>query len=633
MHVNGDRPRLVYVVTSALMVGKLPGQLRYLHERGFDVTIISPGGEGLDRMAAVDGVRTVEVPMAREISPLADAVSLWRLWRTLRALRPAITNVGTPKAGLLGGLAAWLNGVPCRVYTLRGLRFETTKGLKRRLLIGAERLSCALAHRVVCVSCSLCETAIETGLTRREKTVVFASGSSNGVDVERFAPTPETLRDAAALRRAIGIPAVAPVVGYVGRFTRDKGIPELVDAFLALGERFPDLRLLLVGRFEEEDPLPVATRRILETNPRVILAGHREQAHTGRAADRRRQDWPVGDVGPYYGVMDVFVLPSHREGFPNVVLEAHAAGKPVVAARATGVVDAIIDGETGLLFPVGDVVALTSCVARLLQDREMAHRLGRAGQIRAESEFRQERIWEALWQQYVALLQTRNARALRRGSRVHRAAKRVLDVAASATALTLLAPFLALVAAAIRVAIGRPILFRQTRPGYRARPFTLFKFRTLLETFDSEGNPLPDADRLTPLGKFLRRWSIDELPQLWNVLRGDMSLVGPRPLLMEYLGKYTPEQMRRHAVRPGLTGWAQLHGRQDLLFSRRLEMDCWYVDHWNVWLDLKLVWLTLLRLHKLSAVGATAGLEHTDDLGFAEVTRKRRKSATAVSIS
>jgi glycosyltransferase involved in cell wall biosynthesis len=456
MNVNANRPRLLNVVNSSLMVGKLPGQLQYLHERGFDVVVISPGGEGLDRMARLDGVRAIEMLMARRISVVRDVASLWRLVRVIGVLRPTITNVGTPKAGLLAGLAAWMNGVPCRVYTLRGLRFETTKGVKRRLLIYAERLACCFAHRVICVSHSVREKAIDTGLTTREKTVVFGSGSSNGVDVQRFAPTPHAMRQAAALRRDLGIPDGAPVLGYVGRLTRDKGIPELVEAFVRLRKEFPDLRLLLVGRFEDEDPLPPETRRLLETNVNVILPGHpRTRQRARQPAGRRREDWPVEDAVPYYALMDLFVLASHREGLPNVVLEAQAAGKPVVAARATGIVDAVIEGKTGLLFPIGDVAALTAAVAKLLRDNDLADGLARAGQKRVQCEFRQEQIWEALHQEYLALLGRRNAPPLRHAWPAWRGVKRALDLAASSVAIVLLSPLLLLVAAAVWTWMGR----------------------------------------------------------------------------------------------------------------------------------------------------------------------------------
>ena len=211
--------------------------------------------------------------------------------------------------------------------------------------------------------------------------------------------------------------------------------------------------------------------------------------------------------------------------------------------------------------------------------------------------------------------------------------KRMLDVAASAGAMIVLSPIFAVVALILGIRMGRPILFRHARPGYKGKPFTVFKFRTLMAAHDARGRLLSDSDRLTPLGRTLRRWSLDELPQLWNVLRGDMSLVGPRPLMMEYLQKYTPAQARRHDVRPGLTGWAQLHGRQDLLFSKRLEMDVWYVDHWSLALDLKLIFLTILRLHKLSAVGASHDVAKTDDLGLLALLPKPGTRSEQVALS
>jgi len=367
----------------------MQGQLQYLRDNGFDAMVISPAGKQLEQAACIEGVSAIEVPMVRKIAPLSDLVTLWRLWCIMRALRPTITNVGTPKAGLLAGFAAWLSRVPCRFYTLRGLRFETTKGLTRRILVCADRLSCRLAHRVICVSKSVRDKAIASGLAGRERTVVFGSGSSNGVDVSHFEPTPKMTRHAAELRSELGIPWHAPVVGFVGRLTRDKGVPELAEAFLRLSEAFPNLRLLLLGPFEDEDPLPVETRRFLQTHPNVISRGL------------------IDDPAPYYPLMDVLVLPSHREGLPNVLLEAQAAGIPVVAAGATGNVDAVIHGETGLLFPVGDIGALAERVTRLFSDRALANKLALAGQDRIKREFRQVDVWEGLRQEYLGLLQMR----------------------------------------------------------------------------------------------------------------------------------------------------------------------------------------------------------------------------------
>ena len=173
--------------------------------------------------------------------------------------------------------------------------------------------------------------------------------------------------------------------------------------------------------------------------------------------------------------------------------------------------------------------------------------------------------------------------------------KRVLDLAITLPTLVLLSPALALVALAVRLKLGSPVLFCQKRPGLRGTPFLLRKLRTMTDARDAGGERLPDAQRLTPFGKMLRSTSLDELPELLNVLRGEMSLVGPRPLLMQYLERYSPEQMRRHDVLPGITGWAQVNGRNALTWERKFALDVWYVDHLSLWLDLKILALTLWK--------------------------------------
>jgi sugar transferase EpsL len=178
-------------------------------------------------------------------------------------------------------------------------------------------------------------------------------------------------------------------------------------------------------------------------------------------------------------------------------------------------------------------------------------------------------------------------------------AKRVTDILLAGSALLISAPLMAAIALAIRWSTGRPILFRQMRPGYRGEPFKLLKFRTMNAARDARGGLLLDAARLTPIGRLLRRLSLDELPQLWNVLRGDMSLVGPRPLLTQYVDRYTTEQARRHDTKPGITGWAQVHGRNGLTWPEKISLDLWYVDNWSLWLDIRILvrtpWQVLKR--------------------------------------
>ena len=184
--------------------------------------------------------------------------------------------------------------------------------------------------------------------------------------------------------------------------------------------------------------------------------------------------------------------------------------------------------------------------------------------------------------------------------------KRAIDLAGACTLLVLSVPLMLAAALAIRLLMGRPVLFRQIRAGHRGRPFTLFKFRTMHDTLGPDGRLLPDTQRLTPLGRLLRRTSIDELPQLWNVLRGEMSLVGPRPLLVEYLDRFTPEQARRHEVKPGITGWAQVTGRNALDWEERFALDVWYVDHRSLRLDARILLLTawkVLRREQINHAG------------------------------
>ncbi len=364
----------------------MQGRLRYVREAGFDVTVACSPGREAELVSLDEGVTLVSVPIERGIAPLRDLASLWRLRRLVRRLRPDICHVATPKAGLLGGLAAWMAGVPCRVYTLYGLRLETVRGWRRALLACTEWLACRLAQCVVCVSPSLQQAALRLGLLPSEKVVLLASGSANGVDAGLFAPSPERLAAARQAREQLGIPQMAPVVGFVGRVTADKGVGALVAAYQALRDAYPDLHLLLLGPLEPIDPLPAQVRQDIAGDPRIIHLGF------------------IPDPAVFYHVMDVLALPSHREGFPTVALEAAAAAKPVVATAATGLVDAVVNGVTGTLTPVGDASALARALAYLLDHPEVAQKLGQAGRERAGRYFGQAPLWQATVDLYELML-------------------------------------------------------------------------------------------------------------------------------------------------------------------------------------------------------------------------------------
>jgi sugar transferase EpsL len=277
---------------------------------------------------------------------------------------------------------------------------------------------------------------------------------------------------------------------------------------------------------------------------------------------------------------------------------------------------AALDGVTSFLFLARGVGNLPGALESALEDPRLAIALGATGRERALYQFRQETVRHAIVQEYLEHMQEKGfcipspstpevvrAGAEQSGCSLMRSfAKRLTDIFLSGIALFVLTPLMMAVALTIRLAIGHPVLFRQTRPGYGGKPFTMLKFRTMTVARDSRGVFSLDAERLTPIGKLLRQLSLDELPQLWNVLRGDMSLVGPRPLLMQYMDRYTLDQSRRHDVKPGITGWAQVNGRNAVTWSERFALDIWYVDHWNLLLDIRILFQTLWQVVKRDGI-------------------------------
>ena len=196
--------------------------------------------------------------------------------------------------------------------------------------------------------------------------------------------------------------------------------------------------------------------------------------------------------------------------------------------------------------------------------------------------------------------------------------KRIFDLVLTTLGLAILSPFLLILILLVWINHGKPVFFRQVRPGYMAQPFRIFKFRTMRDLYDSDGNLLPDAERLTRFGRFMRSFSLDEIPDLFNVLLGDMSLVGPRPLLMSYLPRYSAEQMRRHNVIPGMTGWAQVNGRNALSWPKRLRMDVWYVDNWSFWLDIKILVMTMIKVLKREGISEPGQATVSEFMGTKE---------------
>jgi glycosyltransferase involved in cell wall biosynthesis len=386
--------RIVHITTAPMALVFLTGQVGFMKQRGVDVVAVSSPGPELDEFGRRHGVPVHAVQMPRQVTPLRDLRALWQLWSLLRELRPTIVHAHTPKGGLLGTVAALLARVPVRVYHIRGLPLMTKKGASRALLRWTEKISCSAAHHVLCVSRSVRAVAIDERLVNADKIEVLAGGSGNGVDAtQRFNPERFGAADRAATRARCGIPDGAMVIGFVGRVVRDKGIVELLDAFEQLARHHPELHLLVVGGAEEErDPIPPEAARRLREGDRIHWIGF---------------DW---DAPPLYAAMDLVALPTYREGFPNVPLEAAAMALPVVATSIPGCTDAVENGETGTLVPPGDAKALANALEQYVTSADLRRQHGAAGRARVAASFRQEVLWEALYQRYLDFVRQAGSR-------------------------------------------------------------------------------------------------------------------------------------------------------------------------------------------------------------------------------
>lgn len=358
-----------------------------MKERGVDVEAISSPGEKLTEFGEEQGILVHAIELPRRITPLHDLRAVLQLSRILRRIKPTIVHAHTPKGGLLGMISAWLTRTRVCIYHMRGLPYMSATGRKRTLLMATERTSCRLAHRVFCVSHSLREVAIADGIVPAEKIVVFAGGSGNGVDsTTRFNPDRFSAEAVQAQKAELGIGGDEIVIGFIGRIVRDKGIEELAVAWRQIREAYPAARLVLVGPVEPQDPVSPDTLLFLQGDDRVVMI-----------------DW-LDDTSVIYPVLDMLVLPTYREGFPNVPLEAASMGLPVVATRIPGCIDAVADGETGTLVPVRDPNALAEAIRMYLDEPELRCKHGQAGRARVLRDFRQEVIWDAVYQEYCRLL-------------------------------------------------------------------------------------------------------------------------------------------------------------------------------------------------------------------------------------
>ncbi len=382
-----NKPKLIRITTVPVSLDiLLKGQLGFM-SAFFEVVGVSSSGTELEKVKEREGIRVEAVEMTRKITPFRDLKSLWNLYRFLKIEKPEIVHTHTPKAGLLGMMAAKWAGVPIRMHTVAGLPLMEAAGLKRKLLNFVEKLTYRSATHIYPNSKGLYEFILNENFTSKSKLKIIGQGSSNGIDTDFFSPEQVSDKQKSDLKTELGIEKEDFVFVFVGRLVKDKGINELVSAF-SQTLKHPTSKLLLVGPLETElDPLLPETLQEIQTNPDIISVGFQQ------------------DVRPYFLISDCLVFPSYREGFPNVVMQAGAMGLPSIVTDINGCNEIILENENGMVIPVKDENAIREAMAKLKSDKDVYANLKINSRPSITSRFEQKRIWDELKSEYQKLLQ------------------------------------------------------------------------------------------------------------------------------------------------------------------------------------------------------------------------------------
>ena len=385
--------KLIRITTVPLSLKVLlKGQLRFMASNGFDVKGVSSEGEELREVHENEGIAVEAITMSRKITPFQDLKSLWEMWNFLRKEKPQIVHTHTPKAGIIGMLAARLAGVPHRLHTVAGLPLMEATGTKRKILNFVEKLTYSSATRVYPNSKGLYDFILQNNFTQSNKLKIIANGSSNGIDTTFFSPDQVTEIERVTLREKLNIQPDDFVFVFVGRIVSDKGINELIKAFSELQtvENKPaGIKLLLVGGLENDlDPLNPETLAEINQNKDIISVGFQQ------------------DVRPFFAISDALAFPSYREGFPNVVMQAGAMGLPSIVSDINGCNEIIIEGENGLIIPSKNVEKLKEKMLTLAKDKNLHTKLKGNSCRMIENRYKQSVVWKALLEEYEGLLQS-----------------------------------------------------------------------------------------------------------------------------------------------------------------------------------------------------------------------------------
>lgn len=586
-HQHFSTPKGSTGIRSYEMARRLVGQ-------GHDVTMVcgsyGGGNTGLTgdfrrgrRQGKVDGIEVIEFDLAYSNADGFIKRSLLFLLFALRSVGVALTRrydvlfaTTTPlTAGIPGIAARWLRGKPF-VFEVRDLWPELpremgviTNPVVLRAMGVLEWVSYRSAHQVIGLSPGIVQGIERCGVPDDRVAMV-----PNGCDFSIFEQDVDAWRPE-------GVDENDLLAVFTGTHGVANGLDSVLDAARVLQARGrTDIKIALVG----DGKLKPELQALAKANGLENVIFH-DPVNKQRLAGLMK--------GADLGIQSLANVPAFYYGTsPNKFFDYISAGLPVLN-NYPGWLAGMIE-ETGCGFAVEPDSAekFADALEAAAADRERLKQMGESASQLAHREFDRD----SLGDRFIAVLADTASQP------VVDPLKRLLDIAGSLAGLIVLAPVIAVLAVLIRRKHGSPVCFRQVRPGKEGKPFEMIKFRTMTDERGEDGELLPDSERLTAFGQFLRSSSLDELPELWNVLKGDMSLVGPRPLLMEYLPLYSERQARRHEVRPGITGWAQVNGRNALSWEEKFELDVWYVENRTLWLDMKILFLTIWRVVKRDGI-------------------------------
>ena len=524
------------------------------------------------------------------------------LWWALRSDADLIFATTTPlTAGIPGIFARWVRGTPF-VFEVRDLWPELPRamGVVRNpavlaVLSTLEWLSYHSADACIGLAPGICEGIAERGIQPSRITSI-----PNACDLDLFVPlSPDNIKQPHLID---GLPYSLPAGCFVAAFTGAHGLANGLSAILDVAAKLRelsrnDIHFLFVGDGRCKKDLMQRAKNdrlqnchFLPLLPKPQLAKLlRDSVHVGLMV--------LDDIPAFY-----------RGTSPNKFFDYLACGLPIINNYPGWLAEMILDQQVGIPVPPRDPVTFAAALIRLADHPALVTSMGSNARSLAESHF-SRRVLADQWRQILETTFSRYASRQRNYlvRQSYALFKELSDRLLALLSLIMLSPFLLLIYLLVRLFLGTPVLFRQQRPGHRGKPFWLLKFRTMTSARDSSNCLLPDSDRLINIGRLLRSTSVDELPELINILRGEMSFIGPRPLLMQYLPLYSPQQARRHDVKPGISGWAQVNGRNTISWEKKFQLDTWYVDHQSFLLDLRIFWLTIIKVIQRQGVEPNAG--------------------------